>query len=37
MIKFVGLKAKTYSFLIDDVGEDKISRRDKKMDHKKKN
>ena len=37
MINFVGLKPKTYSFLIDDGGEDKISRRDKKVDRKKKN
>ena len=35
MTKFVGLRAKTYSYLIDDGSEDKKSRH-KKVCHKKK-
>ena len=34
MTKFVGLRAKTYSYLIDDGGKD--SKRHKKVCHKKK-
>ena len=36
MKKFVGLRAKTYSYLIDDDSEDKKSKRHKKVCHKKK-
>ena len=36
MIKFVGLRAKTYSYLIDDGSEDKKSKWHKKVCHKKK-
>ena len=36
MTKFVGLRAKTYIYLIDDGCEDKKSRRQKKVCHKKK-
>ena len=35
MTKFVGLRATTYSYLIDDISEDKKSVRDKKVCHKK--
>ena len=34
MVKFVGLRAKTYSYLIDDSSEDKKAKKKKK--HKKK-
>ena len=36
MTEFVGLKAKTYSYLIDDVSEDKKATDKKKVCHKKK-
>ena len=36
MTKFAGLRAKTYSYLIDDGNEDKKSKMDKKVCHKKK-
>ena len=36
MTKFVGLRAKTYSYLIDDGNEDKKSKMDKKVCHKNK-
>ena len=36
MTKFVALRAKTYSYLIDDGSEDKKSKRHKKVCHKKK-
>ena len=36
MVKFVGLRAKTYRYLIDDVSENKKSKRHKKVCHKKK-
>ena len=36
MIKFVGLKAKTYSYLIDDNSEDKKTKGTKRACHKKK-
>ena len=36
LIKFVGLRAKTYSYLKDDSSEDKKSKRHKKVCHKKK-
>ena len=36
MRKIVGLRAKTYSYLIDDGSEDKKTKRHKKMCHKKK-
>ena len=36
MTKFVGLRAKTYSYLIDKGSEDKKSKRHKKVSHKKK-
>ena len=36
MIKFVGLTAKTYSYLIDDDSEDQKAKRHKKVCHKKK-
>ena len=35
MVKFVGLRAKTYSYLIDDSSEDKKAKKKKKK-HKKK-
>ena len=35
MTKFVGLKAKTYSYLIDDSSKDKKSKKHKKVCHKK--
>ena len=34
--KFVGLRAKTYSYLIDDSSEDKKAKGTKKVCHKKK-
>ena len=34
--KFVGLRGKTYSYLIDDSNEDKKSKMHKKVCHKKK-
>ena len=37
MTKFVGLRVKTYSYLIGDGSEDKKSKRHKKVYHKKKN
>ena len=37
MTKFVGLRAQTYSYLIDDGSEDKKSKGHKKVCHKKKN
>ena len=33
--KFVGVRAKTYSYLIDDDSEDKKAKRPKKVCHKK--
>ena len=36
MKKFVGLRAKAYSYLIDDVGEDRKSKKHEKTWHKKK-
>ena len=36
MKKFVGLRAKTYSYLKDNNDEDKKNKRDKKVCHKKK-
>ena len=36
MTKFLGLRAKTYSYLIDDDREDKKSKRHKKVCHEKK-
>ena len=36
MTKFVRLRVKTYSYLIDDRSEDKKEKRHKKMGHKKK-
>ena len=36
MTKFVGLRAKSCSYLIDDGSEDKKSKRHEKMCHKKK-
>ena len=36
MVKFVGLRAKTYRYLIDEVSENKKSKRHKKVCHKKK-
>ena len=36
MIKFAGLREKTYSCLIDDSSEDKKSKRHKNVCHKKK-
>ena len=36
MKKFVGLRAKAYSYLIDDVGEDKKAKNTKKRDIKRK-
>ena len=36
MIKFVGLRAKTYSYLIDDGSEDKTAKGTQKVCHKKK-
>ena len=36
MTKFVGLRANTYSYLIDDGSEDKKSKRHKKVFHKNK-
>ena len=36
MTKFVGLSAKTYSYLIDDGSEDKKMKRHKKVCHQKK-
>ena len=36
MTKFAGLRSKTYSYLINDVSEDKKSKRQKKGCHKKK-
>ena len=36
MIKFIGLRAKTYSYLIGDGSEDKKRKRHKKLCHKKK-
>ena len=36
MTKFVGLRTKTYSYLIDDGSEDKKAKRHKKGCHKKK-
>ena len=33
---FVGLRAKTYSYLKDNIGEDKKSKRHKKVCHKRK-
>ena len=35
--KVIGLRAKTYSYLIDDCSEDKKSKRNKKVCHKKEN
>ena len=37
MKEFAGLRAKTYSYLIDDGTEDKNIKRHKKVCHKKKN
>ena len=37
MTKFVGLRAKTYSYIVDDGSEDKKSKRHKKVCHKKEN
>ena len=37
MTKFFGLRAKMYSSLIDDVSEDKKSKRHKKVCHEEKN
>ena len=37
MIKFVGLRAKTYNYFMDDGSEEKKSKRYKKVCHKKKN
>ena len=36
MVKFVGLRAKTYSYLIDDGSKDKKAKDTKKVCHKKK-
>ena len=36
MTKFVRLRVKTYSYLIDDSSEDKIEKTHKKVGHKKK-
>ena len=33
MTKFVGIRAKTYSYLIDDISEDKKAKGTKKMCH----
>ena len=35
MTKFVGLRAKTYSYLIDDSSEDKKAKKQKNVCHKK--
>ena len=37
MTKFVGLRVKTYSYLIDDGSEDEKGKRNKKVRHKEKN
>ena len=36
MAKFLGLRAKTYSYLLDNSSEDKKNKRHKKVCHKKK-